>query len=253
MFGKNWMHNPVAAFAVVIMSSQAMAESQAITFSELRDPAVLIYEDPFQDMGLQMLEELRTVVRLEARFEQGDIPEDAQERLMTSLEDARKRLQDNGHDIDALLTQRWTVAENRKRATTATNPELENSYVRMNGFLIPAGSNDAGFPIAYLVPEIGMCSHKPAPPPNQLVRVQLKELSPVNTPYVMVQVSGTLRVQPSDETIFISDGETRMHSMWQLNAKDVVAATGSANSVTLNGWQELLQSKTLARTPPGAD
>lgn len=200
-----------------------------------------------------MLEGLRTVVRLETRFEQGDIPEDAQERLMTSLADAGTRLEDNGHDIEALLAQRWIVAENRKRATTSTNADLEDADVAINGFLIPAGSNDAGAPIAYLVPEVGMCSHMPPPPPNQLIRVQLAEPSPISTPYVMVQVSGSLQQQASDETIFVSDGETRMLSMWLLNAETVVAATGTTDTVALNEWQERIRSKILERKSTGND
>lgn len=247
------MRKPLAAFAVMMMSGQAMAEPQAITFSELQDPAALIYEDPFRDMGLEMLEGLRTVVRLETRFEQGDIPENAQERLMTSLADARTRLEDNGHDIEALLAQRWIVAENRKRATTSTNADLENADVAINGFLIPAGSNDAGAPIAYLVPEVGMCSHMPPPPPNQLIRVQLAEPSPISTPYVMVQVSGSLQQQASDETIYVSDGETRMLSMWLLNAETVVAAPGTTDTVALNEWQERIRSKILERKSTGND
>ena len=253
MFGRKQIRKPLAAFAVMMMGGQVMADPKTITFSELQDPAALIYEDPFRDMGLDMLEELRTVVRLETRVEQGDIPDDAQERLMTSLADARTRLEDNGHDIEALLAQRWIVAENRKRATTSTNADLENADVTIDGFLIPAGSDDAGAPIAYLVPEVGMCSHMPPPPPNQLILVQLAEPSPISTPYVMVQISGSLRQQASDESIFVLDGEARMHSMWKLNAETVVAAPGTTDTVARNEWQELFRSKNRDRSPTGTD
>ena len=66
-----------------------------------------------------------------------------------------------------------------------------------------------------------MCSHLPPPPPNQLVRVRLLDDPQGQSLYVPVRVTGRLRVEPSDATIFILDGEARMFSGWTLDASTV--------------------------------
>ena len=78
----------------------------------------------------------------------------------------------------------------------------------------------------YLVPQVGMCSHLPPPPPNQLVRVRLRADQQVESLYTPVRVSGLLRVEPSDATIFILDGEARMLSGWTLDVKTVDLSDG---------------------------
>ena len=73
----------------------------------------------------------------------------------------------------------------------------------------------------YLVPQVGMCSHLPPPPPNKLVRVRLLDDPQGQSLYVPVRVSGLLRVEASDATIYILDGEARMFSGWTLYANTV--------------------------------
>lgn len=223
--------------ATMLAASQSYASPRTIGFADLPDPAALTFEDPFRDMGFEMLEELRTVVRLKQRLAGEDVEAETRLRLEHRLAEAREVLQANGHDIEALLAQRWVVAKNRKQAVIATNPELEGAEVTIVGFFIPAATSEIGTTIGYLVPEVGMCSHMPAPPPNQLVRVELAAPSPVKSPYVAVQVSGQLQPQPSDEAIHILDGEVRMVSMWQLKATETVAAGGPSNSVGMTAWQ----------------
>ena len=229
--------------AAVLSASQSLAEPRPIAFADLPDPVALTFEDPFRDMGFEMLEELRTVVRLEERLVGADAEMDTRARLEDRLAQARATLTAEGHDIEALLAERWVVAEKRKQAMIATNPDLEEAEVALVGYLIPAGNEDTGSPVGYLVPEIGMCSHMPAPPPNQLVRVKLSAPSPVNSPYAAVKITGRLHPRASDETIFILDGEVRMVSMWTLEATEAIAAEGQSSSAAMKAWQDALRSK----------
>jgi len=68
---------------------------------------------------------------------------------------------------------------------------------------------------------VGMCSHLPTPPPNKLVRVRLLDDPQSQSVYVPVQVTGQLRAEESDATIYILDGEARMLSGWTLYANTV--------------------------------
>ena len=101
------------------------------------------------------------------------------------------------------------------------SPALDKVEVTLSGYLIPAPQGADGAYFGYLVSQVGMCSHLPTPPPNKLVRVRLLDDPKGQSLYVPVQVSGLLRVEESDATIFILDGEARMLSGWTLYANTV--------------------------------
>jgi hypothetical protein len=134
---------------------------------------------------------------------------------------AQEKLEVNGYKVDVLLEQRWDVAKRRQIARMAQNPIFDGVEVSISGYIIPAPQAADGSGFGYLVPQVGMCSHLPPPPPNQLVRVKLRADQQVESLYLPVRVSGVLRVEPSDETIFILDGESRMLSGWTLDAEIV--------------------------------
>lgn len=213
----------IAVCFVCLMSKVSVrAEPVVITFEDLPDPAVQTYSDPFKEMGYEMLEQLRTVVRLEERLANGEISPESLPRLRNQVDAARNFLEANGYDIAELLSQRWTVAENRRRALFEPNPNLDNNDVSLSGFLIPAGQDRDGVYVGYLVSQVGMCSHIPPPPPNQLVRVSLPQGVPTTSLYQPVQVTGILHATPHDEKIFILDGEVRMVGSWTMEAEFAV-------------------------------
>jgi len=211
----------VACSAMAVLATSALAEPRAITFADLPNPAAQTFEDPFREMGFEMLAELRTVVRLEERLETGAVDVDARLRLQERLHEARSVLEAHGHDIQTLLSQRWVVAENRRRARFATNPSLAGENVALTGFLIPGGGDENGERVGYLVAEVGMCSHIPPPPPNQLVRVALPEKLPISSLYEPVRIAGTLRPLPYDTAIFLIDGDVRMVGSWVLEPQAI--------------------------------
>lgn len=222
----------VGLVAVLLAVATAQAEPTRIGFPDLPDPAAQNFDDPFRDMGFEMLGELRTFVRLEQRLASGEVPEDARARLEARLEAARDALTLAGHDIEELLAQRWIVAEARKRALLSTNPELHRTAVIITGFLIPAGIDEDGLTVGYLVPEVGMCSHTPPPPPNQLIRVTVDAGSPARSLYTPVTATGLLAPQESNEIIFVLDGEVLMASMWTLDATEVTLAVHTPRSAS---------------------
>ena len=216
------MHILASVFvAAMLAATQASAQPEAIRFSDLADPLAIVFDDPYRDMGPHLLNELKLLVELDQKLSQNDLAEDERARLTTRRKAARDMLEINGQDVDALLAQRWDVAKKRKTALTATNPALDGSEVSLSGYLIPAPQAADGTYFGYLVPQVGMCSHLPAPPPNQLVRVRLLDDPQGQSLYVPVQVSGKLRVEASDNTIYILDGEARMISGWTLYANTV--------------------------------
>ena len=207
--------------AAMLAATQASAEPEAIGFSDLVDPLAIVFDDPYRDMGPHLLNELKILIQLDQKLSQNDLAEDERARLKALRSAAKDTLEINGQDIDALLAQRWDVARKRKNALMATNPALDKVEVTLSGYLIPAPQAADGTYYGYLVSQVGMCSHLPPPPPNELVRVRLKDDPQGQSLYVPVRVTGLLRVEPSDATIFILDGEARMFSGWTLYANTV--------------------------------
>jgi len=211
----------VFVVAAMLAATQASAKPEAIEFSDLVDPLAVVFDDPYKDMGFRLLNELKLVVELDEKLAQKDLAEDERARLTARRSAAKDMLEINGQDVDALLAQRWDVARKRQTARMATNPVLNGVEVALSGYLIPAPQAPDGRYFGYLVPQVGMCSHLPPPPPNQLVRVKLTEDPQGQSLYVPVRVTGLLRVEPTDATIYILDGEARMFSGWTLYANTV--------------------------------
>jgi len=207
--------------AAMLAAAQASAKPEVIEFSDLVDPLAVVFDDPYRDMGFRLLNELKLVVELDEKLAQKDLAEDERARLTARRSAAKVMLEINGQDVEALLSQRWEVAKKRRTAGMATNPVLDGAEVTLSGYLIPAPKTVDGKYFGYVVPQVGMCSHLPAPSPNKLVRVRLLDDPQGQSLYVPVRVSGRLRVEPSDATIFILDGEVRMLSRWTLDASTV--------------------------------
>ncbi len=208
--------------ALVAGAAQVLAEPVSVDFGDLADPKARVFDDPYLAMGPERLEDLKAVVRIDERLAKADLPSDTRQRLEARRDAARQSLTGSGFDIDKLLAQRWMVAEKRRRALLATNPVLEGAKVEMAGYLIPAESSADGRAIGYLVPVVGMCSHIPAPPPNELVRLHFDPAMLTESIYLPVRVSGMLRSEANDETIHLLDGKVRMVSLWRLDTLSVV-------------------------------
>ena len=167
----------VFAVAAMLAATKASAAPEEIEFSDLADPLAVVFDDPYRDMGFQLLNELKLILQVDERLSQDDLAEDERARLEARRTAAKDMLEINGYDIDELIAQRWEVAKKRKAALMATNPALDKVEVTLSGYLIPAPQAPDGTYYGYLVSQVGMCSHLPPPPPNELVRVKVERRS----------------------------------------------------------------------------
>ncbi|WP_281545536.1 DUF3299 domain-containing protein [Grimontia sp. SpTr1] len=74
-------------------------------------------------------------------------------------------------------------------------PELNNSQVKIPGFVIPLEGDANKVTEFLLVPFFGACIHVPPPPPNQIVYVKFEEGAPVQELWDVVYVVGKLKTQ----------------------------------------------------------
>jgi hypothetical protein len=186
----------------------------------LIDPAAQTYDDPFLDLSYDQLNGLREVAQARLALADDGLPEDTRMRIIERTAVTEASLAEDGIDVDWLLEQRWIVAERRERALTAGNPEVDGDIVRLSGFAIPAAPDPDGTPVAYLVPERGMCSHTPPPNPNQMVRVRLTGDWQPKMMHEPVHLTGALSISPSDQTMIVVDGPVPMRATFLMEASN---------------------------------
>ncbi len=82
-----------------------------------------------------------------------------------------------------------------------TRPELNHSYVKIPGFVIPLEGDENTITEFLLVPYFGACIHVPPPPPNQIIYVKFPKGAPVQQLWDVVYVVGTLETQVLDHEL----------------------------------------------------
>ncbi|MFT5632129.1 MAG: hypothetical protein ACI9HB_003317 [Gammaproteobacteria bacterium] len=75
------------------------------------------------------------------------------------------------------------------------NEDLNGTYIKIPGFIIPFDVSAEGVTNFMLVPYVGACLHTPPPPANQLVMVNAREPWPGDELWDPVWVTGTMRTQ----------------------------------------------------------
>lgn len=75
------------------------------------------------------------------------------------------------------------------------NEDLNGTYIKMPGFIIPFETSAAGVTDFMLVPYVGACIHTPPPPANQLVMVNATQPWPGDKLWDPVWVIGVMRTQ----------------------------------------------------------
>ena len=216
--------------AILVSLGTGQALATEVTWSDLPDASAQSYEDPYRDLTYDQLDALRTVARMRARLVDPDVSSEARTRLEARLTEALTQLETAGIDPDWLISQRWVVTERRERAGTAGNPDLDGKDATLSGFVIPAPPDANGRVTAYLVPNRGMCSHVPPPPPNQLLRLVFEEAWYPKFIYEPIQVTGRLEIDPSQRVLHVVDGPVKMASTFRLDVASVEPLISRASS-----------------------
>ena len=98
-------------------------------------------------------------------------------------------------------TVTWSVLRGLNLASGKGTPALERldgSTVKIAGYMIPFSDDLESVTEFLLVPAAGLCVHKPAPPANQIVQVQMSSgTAPVDWS-TAVAVTGALHIDDSD-------------------------------------------------------
>ncbi len=197
------------------------SEVTRIEWADLIDETAQNYEDPFVELTGKQLNKLRKLVRLRAQQEKGGSSPELLDQLQVDIEATEATLAEEGVDANWLISQRWVVMERREKAGTAANIDIDGMIVSLGGFVIPAPRDEDGSQMAYIVPERGMCSHVPPPPPNQMVRLHLSDSWTPSTFYEPIVVTGQIRIEPTQKEMLVVDGTVLMKAAFTMKVDDV--------------------------------
>ena len=103
----------------------------------------------------------------------------------------------------------------------AANPALAGHEIELLGYLLPIDREGDKVYEFMLVPTPGACSHGPQPPPNQIVRVSLREPFAAAGIYEPVSVRGTLRAGTEKAQLFMIDGLKVVETAYSIGAAQV--------------------------------
>jgi len=201
---------------------QPVWAAKKVDWPDLIDPDVADFDDPFAALNLTELRSLGTVIRLRQRLSETGLAKDARTAIEERLNREEAKLAVSGVDTDGLLSRRQEIGRLRAEAAMAGNRELDGKEIVIPGYVIPVLDGDSGISASgYLVPERGMCSHMPAPDPNQMIRYTLATDWQADSIYEPVKLIGTLSIQPTRQEIMLLDGQIEMIAVFDLKVTKV--------------------------------
>ncbi|GEA51469.1 hypothetical protein VIN01S_22730 [Vibrio inusitatus NBRC 102082] len=113
------------------------------------------------------------------------VPEHEQEQVRESV---RKQMQMSPHDESTQVTFEQAFLG-------SVREELNNTQVRIPGFVIPIEGTSMSVKEFLLVPFYGACIHIPPPPQNQLIHVTMNDFEEIKGMWEVVYVTGNLTTQ----------------------------------------------------------
>ncbi|WP_254438071.1 DUF3299 domain-containing protein [Ruegeria arenilitoris] len=200
-----------------------------LDWADLPDPSAQVFEDPYRDLRPEEFDDVLYVVRLRGRLQHDSVSGEERQKWQALLTETEDVLAADGIDVDWLLDQREVVMERRRKAGTNGNPQVDGQTITLAGFAIPAPSDPDGRSVAYLVPERGMCSHMPPPPPNQMIRVRLNGDWAPSYFHEPVRLTGMLTIDPTVQNMMVVDGLMPMNATFQLETERVETLETEAN------------------------
>lgn len=203
-------------FACGGIASALATGPKKVTWQDLAPEPVAI-ENPFTDLSVDQMRDLRKILRLEQLQAGGK----TDPQIQAERRALRDKLERDGLDIEGLFEQRRKIMDHRRSMATRTNEDLVGETVRIPGYLLPLEIRDQKATEFLLVPTVGACIHTPAPPPNQMVHVRYEEGFPVKGLFTPIWVSGRLDAETKLSTVTYSDGQSRVEAGYAINALSV--------------------------------
>ncbi|WP_157738990.1 DUF3299 domain-containing protein [Labrenzia sp. VG12] len=236
---------------MLLLSASAASAATAVEWADLKDPASASFDDPFAALSVYELRSLGTVLRLRLKLEEKDVSSEARAGIEQRLRSEEARLVAAGVDVDGLLSKRLEIARKRTAAALAGNPAVAGREVAITGYVIPVVGPHGRATTGYLVPGAGMCSHMPAPDPNQMIRYSLKTDWEADYIYEPVQLIGTLSLETTSQEITLLDGQVDMLASFQMDVTEARSLDRGTRPEPRNRLFNLFRGRQADDAAPG--
>lgn len=210
----------IAAILVTLLATSAFATDapRQIGWEDLMPEAEPL-KNPFDDIDMEIREDLGFIFRVKADLELGLIDEDSPE--LQQVFEYSQRVEAAGVDIDALEDELDRLQAEITRRDTLMNPKLDGKIVRIPGYALPLELTEGGVTEFLLVPYVGACIHSPPPPPNQMVFVELRKEYEVKSLYDPVWITGQIKIQQASRALSFIDGTTDVATGYALSGVSI--------------------------------
>jgi nickel/cobalt exporter len=206
-------------------------------------PSVEPYENPFDEMPFEQIDDLRTIARADMAAVYG--PRDA--ALKERAAAARLRLEAAGLDVAALFAQRALIMQRREGAALGVTTTHLDKVVVMDGYALPLRAEEGRVVEFLLVPWIGACVHTPPPPANQIVHVDYPDGFEADSLFTLIRLEGRLTHRPAEHELFLVDGSRLIATAYAMEQAviggtpgEIVAADTAAADLS---WFAAAQAK----------
>ena len=205
----------VKALLVLLLGlSAARAEApRTLTWDQLVPPTPPI-ENPFTELTEEQVYDLENLVQIRSMEEAGLISK--VDPFYEEAVEIAHHMAEQGLEVEALVARYKALMERVAELQRAVVKELDGQQVRIPGYALPLELHDQGTDELLLVPYIGACIHVPPPPANQIVLVTLNQSYKADRLYEPVWITGQLKVQASNSSLYLVDGDASVESAYRL-------------------------------------
>ena len=228
-----------APLLLLALASPALA-AQFATWDALA-PSVESYENPFEEMPFEQIEDLSMIARADKAAADGLRDLALEERAAA----ARLRLEAAGLDVAALFAQRALIMQRRDEAVLGVTTTHLDKVVVMDGYALPLRTEEEGVVEFLLVPWVGACIHTPSPPANQIVHVDYPQGFKAVSLFTPIRLEGRLMHRPAEYDLFLVDGTMPVAASYAMEQAviggtpgEVVAAASVSDDLS---WFEAMQ------------
>ena len=224
------MNSPMATMRCVllllaaVLAGPALAEDdkeagpREVSWEDLK--AKFEFDDPFAKLSEAQLLDLGIIARVQS-LEQRDGGKRVSDGMRKEAEEARARLEKQEVDIAGLFAKRKEITELRRKAASATVPELDDALIALPGFVLPLEYEGKKVTEFLLVPWVGACIHTPPPPPNQIVHVKAKAPFETKGLFEAVTVTGVMKIGGVTKNLFLVDGTADINMSYSMTGAGV--------------------------------
>lgn len=204
-----------------LIALPAAAEPQDVAWSDLKRPDVNLGH-----MNSLSSRQKRDFLRLYAIHDKelaGDEILSSDELKVAAY--LRSKLEKLGVPVERLVRQTLSAQSARSAEAERLAASVSGKEIRILGYALPLSDDGGPVDLFLLVPYVGACIHVPAPPKDQILRVEMRDGFVPRARFDPVVITGRISVAPTVSELAFVDGTARIHSDYVLAASKLEWAT----------------------------